>query len=89
MTKADKPKQNFDAALAELNDIVESLEKGDLNLEDALKKFEQGIKLTQYCQKALKQAQQKVQQLVEKGDDVILEDFQTDLGSDGSVGSDG
>ena len=45
---------NLEKSLADLEDLVEELESGDLPLEKAMKKFEDGIKLTRSCQKALK-----------------------------------
>ncbi|MET0064731.1 MAG: exodeoxyribonuclease VII small subunit [Candidatus Thiodiazotropha sp.] len=51
----------FEEALKELESLVESLEQGDLPLEDSLKSFERGVVLTRICQDALKEAEQKVQ----------------------------
>lgn len=58
---------NFEQSLAELERLVERMERGDLPLEQALKDFERGIELTTACQRALQQAEQKVKMLVEKG----------------------
>ena len=68
MAKAAKsePAPDFEKALAELEEIVSTLEKGDLSLEAALKHFERGISLTRQCQTALKQAELKVEKLSEK-----------------------
>ncbi|MFQ5549565.1 MAG: exodeoxyribonuclease VII small subunit [Woeseia sp.] len=60
---AKKP-VNLEKALADLEALVDELESGDLPLEQAMKKFEQGIKLTRSCQKALKDAEQKVEILL-------------------------
>ena len=57
---------DFEAALKELEKIVATLEKGDLSLDAALKHFERGITLTRQCQTALKQAELKVEMLMEK-----------------------
>jgi exodeoxyribonuclease VII small subunit len=54
-------KFNFEEALANLEGLVEA---GDLSLEESLKAFEQGIKLTRECQQALDAAEQKVQLLL-------------------------
>lgn len=54
---------DFEASLKNLEDMVNALEKGDLSLEDSLKTFEEGIKLTQTCQKALTEAEQRIEQL--------------------------
>ena len=58
-------KFNLEKSLADLEALVEELESGDLPLEKAMKKFEDGIKLTRGCQSALKDAEQKVEILLE------------------------
>jgi exodeoxyribonuclease VII small subunit len=67
---------DFEAALKELENIVATLEKGDLSLETSLKHFERGIALTRQCQAALKQAELKVEKLVEKNGKQSLEPFE-------------
>lgn len=57
---------DFEQALDQLEDIVDDMENGDLTLEESLKAFEQGIKLTRECQSALSKAEQKIQKLVEE-----------------------
>ncbi|MBI5447759.1 MAG: exodeoxyribonuclease VII small subunit [Gammaproteobacteria bacterium] len=57
---------DFEATLKKLNTLVDELERGGLSLEEALKSFEKGVKLTQTCQAALETAEQKVQILVEE-----------------------
>ncbi len=54
---------SIEAQLKALAEIVELLEKGDLSLEDSMKKFEEGIALTKKCQKTLEAAETKLQQL--------------------------
>lgn len=72
-------KINLEKSLADLEELVEELESGDLPLETAMKKFEEGIKLTRGCQTALKEAEQKVQILLKSaGGDEDLEDFNVD-----------
>ncbi len=66
---------HLEKALADLESIVEELESGDLPLEKAMKKFEEGIKLTRGCQAALKEAEQKVEILLESAGGEELEDF--------------
>ncbi len=66
---------NLEKSLADLEDLVEELESGDLPLEKAMKKFEEGIKLTRSCQKALKDAEQKVEILLKSAGGEALEDF--------------
>ena len=68
---------NLEKTLAELEDLVEELESGDLPLEKAMQKFEQGIKLTRGCQAALKDAEQRVEILLKSaGGDASLEEFE-------------
>lgn len=65
----------FEDSMAELEQLVEQMEQGDISLEESLKSFERGIKLTRTCQKALQDAEQKVQILLEKDGKQILEPF--------------
>lgn len=67
---------DFEAALAELEKIVERMESGEQSLEDALKSFQRGIELTRTCQQALKQAEQRVEKLVEKNDGLVTESLE-------------
>lgn len=69
---------NFEAALNELETVIEKMETGQLSLEDSLKSFEQGVNLARTCQKALKEAEQKVQILIEKNGELYTEPFNTE-----------
>lgn len=64
---------DFEAALAELERLVEKMESGDQNLEDALQSFQRGIELTRTCQQALKNAEQRVEKLVKSNDRLVTE----------------
>jgi exodeoxyribonuclease VII small subunit len=64
---SDKP-INLEKTLADLELLVEELESGTLSLDDAMKKFEEGVKLTRMCQKTLKEAEQKVELLLQNSD---------------------
>jgi len=66
---------DFEASLEELEALVERLERGDLQLEDALRSFERGVQLTRQCQGALAVAQQKVEILLKAGGDAQVRDF--------------
>ena len=70
-------KIDLEKALTQLEEIVDELESGELPLEKAMKKFEQGIKLTRGCQSALKEAEQKVEILLESAGGEELEDFES------------
>ena len=69
---------NLEKALTDLEEIVEELESGDLPLEKAMKKFEEGIKLTRNCQAALKEAEQKVEILLKSAGGDELEEFEVE-----------
>jgi exodeoxyribonuclease VII small subunit len=74
MVKA-KTSVDFEEALDQLEELVEDMENGDLTLEESLKAFEQGIKLTRDCQSSLSQAEQKVQMLIEENGKLKTVDF--------------
>lgn len=57
----------FEDALKKLEKIVSDLESGDLALDDSLKKYEEGVKLAQFCSKKLESARKKVEILVKSG----------------------
>ena len=76
---AAKKNFNLEKSLEALEAIVDELESGDLPLDKAMKKFEDGIKLTRGCQAALKEAEQKVEILLKSaGGDESLEAFEPD-----------
>ena len=64
MTKKKPGERNFEAALKELEQIVEQLEAGDLPLEQSLELFEQGVRLSRDCQKRLDEAERRVEILL-------------------------
>jgi len=73
---SDPKPANLEKSLADLEALVEELESGDLPLDKAMKKFEQGIKLTRSCQAALKDAEQKVEILLKSaGGEESLQEF--------------
>ena len=73
---SDSKSVNLEKSLSDLEELVEELENGDLPLDKAMKKFEQGIKLTRSCQTALKDAEQKVDVLLKSaGGEESLQDF--------------
>ncbi|MEA2080081.1 MAG: exodeoxyribonuclease VII small subunit [Pseudomonadota bacterium] len=78
MAKPSQKIPDFETALAELEALVEKMEQGDLSLDESLKQFERGVQLTRACQQALKEAEQKVQILLEKDGQASLEPFDSD-----------
>ncbi len=75
MTRQKSATPDFEAALAELEQIVERLEQGELSLEESLRQFERGVELTRSCQKALRQAEQKISILSRGPDGETIEPF--------------
>lgn len=55
---------DFEKKIERLENIVQKMEKGDLSLEDSLKLFEEGVKLSRECHQSLNEAEVKVKQLV-------------------------
>ncbi len=78
MAKRSVKTPDFETALAELEALVEKMEQGDLSLDESLQQFERGVQLTRSCQQALKDAEQKVQVLLEKDGQASLEPFDDD-----------
>ena len=78
-----KTEIDFEKALAELEQLVETMEKGDLTLEESLKHFERGVTLTRACQQALADAEQKVRILTRNSEAGELAEFATDTDNDG------
>jgi exodeoxyribonuclease VII small subunit len=71
---AEAPK--FEEGLAGLEKLVDELENGDLGLDEALKRFEKGVKLSAQLQAALETAQRKVEKLAQGADgEAVLEPF--------------
>jgi exodeoxyribonuclease VII small subunit len=61
----------FEKDLGRLEDIVEALEEGELSLDDSLKRFEEGIKLSRRCEKALTTAEKKIEVLMKDADGAL------------------
>ena len=66
---------NFEDNMEKLEKIVSELEKGDLNLDDSIAKFEDGIKISKECNKILVEAEKKITILLEKDGEVKEENF--------------
>lgn len=58
--------KKFEEAMKRLENIVESLDRGDLSLEESLKIFEEGMKLLHFCSKKLEEAEEKVTLLIKE-----------------------
>ncbi len=71
------PKEKFEDALNKLEKIVSKLEEGDIPLEESLKLFEEGIRLSRFCNQKLDEAEKKVEILL-KGKDGMLKAYPFD-----------
>ncbi len=68
-------KSNFEDNMEKLENIVTELEKGDLNLDDSITKFEEGIKISKECNKILEDAEKKITILLEKDGNIEENNF--------------
>ena len=66
--KTETKELSFEAALQRLEELANELDSGELKLEDAIKKYEEGVKLYANCQEILAKAEKKVQMLVRDAD---------------------
>ena len=62
------PKEKFEDALSKLEKIVSQLERGDISLEESLKLFEEGIRLSRLCNQRLDEAEKRVEILLKGAD---------------------
>ena len=70
-------KKSFEENIEDLEKIVSELENGDLNLDDSVSKFEEGIKISKECNKILEDAEKKITVLLNKDGEIKEENFTT------------
>ncbi len=76
-------KKSFEQAMEQLEKIVEELETGDLPLEKAMQKFEEGMELTRFCTGKLDETEKKINLLLrDKQGKVIEKPFESDEDTD-------
>ena len=75
---ATKKSYPFETSLDKLEKLVEKMESGDLPLDESLRIFEEGVKLTRDCQQALAQAEQKVKLLMEENGEILSTNFEAE-----------
>lgn len=68
-------KENFEEAMKSLENIVTELENGNLNLDESVKKFEEGMKIAKQCNTILEDAEKKITILLEKDGELKEENF--------------
>ena len=72
-------KKDFEQMLDELEEIVQSLEKDDLKLDESISKFEKGMKIAKECNKEIEEAEKKITMLINENGEVKEENFQTEI----------
>jgi len=68
--------KNFEDSLLELEDIVEKLENGQISLQESMEMFERGIKLAGICNNILQESEQRIEQLIERNEEIETCDFE-------------
>ena len=68
-------KDNFEESMKKLEGIVTELENGNLNLDESVKRFEEGMKIAKQCNTILENAEKKITILLEKDRELKEEDF--------------
>ena len=67
--------KSFEEQMEKLEQIVEELEKGNLNLDDSVAKFEEGMKLSKQCSDLLENAEKRITILLKDGEEIKEENF--------------
>ena len=70
--------KSFEEQMENLEKIVSELEKGELNLDDSVAKFEEGIRISKECNKTLQEAEKKITMLVNENGEAREENFETE-----------
>lgn len=74
MNKKEENK-SFEELMQSLEEIVGQLEKGDLNLDDSVTKFEEGMKISKECNKILENSEKRISILLENDGELLEQDF--------------
>ena len=71
----DNKEINFEDTMKKLENIANELEKGDLDLDTSVSKFEEGMKLSKKCNEILENAEKRISILINNGEEIKEEDF--------------
>ena len=71
-------KENFEESMKKLEEIVTELENGNLNLDESVNKFEEGMKIAKQCNNILESAEKKITILLENNGEIKEEDFEAE-----------
>ena len=72
MSSDELEQMNFEDAMKELENLVDSLDKGDVSLDEAIAAYDRGSQLKDHCQKKLNEAKMKVETIQSSGDKNII-----------------
>lgn len=70
--------KNFEESMQELEKIVQELENNNLNLDESVKKFEEGMEISKKCNKILEEAEKKITILLENNGEIEEKDFKVE-----------
>jgi exodeoxyribonuclease VII small subunit len=83
MAKKDQSEKSFEDALKRLEEVLESLEHGNLNLEESVRAFEEGVKLVRFCHDKLDEVERRVELLLkDEAGRFLTKPFPEDEGGD-------
>lgn len=68
----------FEQQLTALESVVEKLERGELSLDESVRLFEEGVRLSDACKKELEEAEGRIQVLVERGSRMVAKDLEVE-----------
>ena len=68
-------REKFEEALGRLEELVKKMEAGDMTLEESLRAFEEGTRLTRFCAKKLDETERRVDLLLKQGDEPVTRPF--------------
>ena len=71
-------KENFEESMKKLEEIVVELENGNLNLDESVSKFEEGMKISKQCNKILKESEKKITILLNNDGEIKEEKFEVE-----------
>ncbi len=85
MAKKEKPEKSFEDALKRLEEVLEALEHGELNLEESVKAFEEGVGLVRFCHDKLDEVERRVELLLkDEAGRFVTKPFPEEEGEGGS-----
>ena len=67
--------KTFEESINELEKVVADLESGNMTLDESMKSFEEGMKLSKYCSELLENAEKKITMVLEKNGELVEEDM--------------